>query len=122
MNQFSGIGRVVRQIELIETPQGNNVINNVLAIPKRRNTNEQSADFIPFVVWGKTAELMHQYVKKGHQIGVSGHFQSRHYTNKQEQTVYVVELVVESITFTQSHGSDREDSDLTPESLAELFQ
>lgn len=64
MNQFSGIGRLVRPVELNETSQGTSVVNNVLAIPKRRAVNEQTADFIPFVAWGKTAELLKQYVKK----------------------------------------------------------
>ena len=41
-------------------------------------------------------------MQKGNQIGVNGHLVSRSYINKQEQHVYVVELVVEDLYFVES--------------------
>ena len=43
-----------------------------------------------------------QYCAKGNQIGVNGHLVSRSYVNKQEQHVYVIELVVEELYFVEA--------------------
>ena len=42
------------------------------------------------------------YCAKGNQIGVNGHLVSRSYVNKQEQHVYVIELVVEELYFVEA--------------------
>ena len=97
MNRYTATGRVVRPVSTQVTPQGTTVMNNVLAVRKIRGSDEQTADFIPFVAWGKTAEMLDQYVRNGHQIAVDGRLQSRHYRNKDDQEVYVVELVVNTV-------------------------
>lgn len=98
MNQVAFIGRIVRDCELQSIQENRHVINNVLAID-RYNGNQES-DFIPFVAWGKTAELIHAYCKKGDLIGLNGRMQSRSYIPKDgERKVYVVELVADQVRF-----------------------
>lgn len=104
MNQVSLLGRLVRPIELQEVGSDRVVCNNTLAIQRlrKKNDTQPQADFIPVVFWGNTARLLHQYCGKGNQIGVNGHLTSRSYTNKQEQQVFVVELIAEEIHFVES--------------------
>ncbi|MDN6625962.1 MAG: single-stranded DNA-binding protein, partial [Pisciglobus halotolerans] len=97
------IGRLTRKPCLRELGEGKQVLTNTLAVPKsHRKEKGPEADFIPIVAWGKTAELIDHYCKKGDQIGLSGKMQSRTYTNKEDETVYIVEMNVESIDFLQN--------------------
>ncbi|MFL2100302.1 single-stranded DNA-binding protein [Desemzia sp. FAM 23991] len=100
MNQVSVIGRIVRDIELKELGEGKQVVNNTIAIPMAfKKDSGQDTDFIPIVAWNKTAVLLHQYCKKGNLIGLTGRMQSRSYLNKENETIYVVEMVVNTVQF-----------------------
>ncbi len=110
MNQVAFIGRICREIDLHQTPEGTSVLNNTLAVhrPYQTKTNE-TADFIPFVAWGSRAQLIDEYCKKGHLLGITGKMQSRHY-EKDGSKVYVLECIVENIHFIQPK-SKREESE-----------
>jgi len=103
MNQTALIGRIVREIEPKTIGENRVVINNTLAVQRiRRTENGPEADFIPFVVWGRTAELLNEYCRKGDLIGLTGKMQSRSYLKNEEEQVFVVELVVDQLQFLQS--------------------
>ena len=104
MNQVSLIGRLVRNVELQEIGHGSVVCNNTLDVnsPRKNENGQMVADFIPVVFWDKSALLLRDYCAKGNQLGVSGRMVSRSYVNKQEQTVYVVELLVEELFFMEA--------------------
>ena len=104
MNQVSLIGRLVRPIQVQQVNGERQVCNNTLAVQRLRKADEgqPQADFRPVVFWGATANLVEQYCAKGNQIGVNGHLVSRSYVNKQEQHVYVIELVVEELYFVEA--------------------
>ena len=100
MNQVSVIGRIVRDIELKDLGEGKQVVNNTIAVPMTfKKDSGQDTDFIPIVAWNKTAVLLHQYCKKGSLIGLTGRMQSRSYLNKENETIYVVEMVVNTVQF-----------------------
>lgn len=102
------MGRIVREIELREVGDGRIVLNNSLAIPRTYKTdNGPETDFINFVVWGKKAELIEEYCDKGNLIGLDGRIQSRNYQNEDGQTIYVVEMLVDSVHFLQSRNTVR---------------
>ena len=67
----------------------------------RRNggDNQQTADFIPCVAFGKQGEFAEKYLKQGTKIAVSGRIQTGSYTNKDGQKVYTTEVVVEDAEF-----------------------
>lgn len=103
MNRLTVIGRIVREIELREVGEGKIVLNNVIAVPRKvRTEGGPDADFIPFSVWGKKAELIEEYCNKGDLIGLDGPMQSRKYQNEQDETVYVVEMWVDDFHFLPS--------------------
>lgn len=108
MNRLTVIGRIVRETELKEIGDGRIVMNNTIAIPRIFKTDQgQDADFINFVAWGKRAELIEEFCEKGDLIALDGRIQSRSYENDQKQTVYTVEMNVESVQFLQTRRKQR---------------
>lgn len=101
MNKIILVGRIVRDVEVRAVGSNGKVINNVIAVNRyHKDANgERQADFIPFVAWNHHADLMNKYAKKGDQISIAGRMQSRKYTNKEDQDVYVIECLVDDITF-----------------------
>ena len=100
-------GRVTKDIELKVTPTGKSVCSFSLVVNRKFvQDGERQADFINCQLWGKSAETLEKYGKKGMLIGVEGRLQTRNYTNQQGQTVYVTEVVAESFTFLEKKQSN----------------
>ena len=118
MNNFNCIGRIVKDLEVKTSQGGTTVLNNTVAINrpfKNKQTGEREADFINFVAFGKTAEIIAQYHQKGSLIGLTGRMQSRSYENSNSQKVFVTELVVNEMHFTGSNNaSDGQQSQARP--------
>ena len=98
-NKVFLIGNLTKDLELRYTPQGKAVANITIAINRKFKSNEEMKEdvaFVPVVLWGKTAEIVNQYCHKGSPLMVEGRIQTRSY-KKDEQTIYVVEVVAESI-------------------------
>ena len=100
-------GRVTKDIELKVTPTGKSVCLFSLAVNRKFvQDGERQADFINCQLWGKSAETLEKYGKKGMLIGVEGRLQTRNYNNQQGQTVYVTEVVADSFTFLEKKQSN----------------
>lgn len=100
-------GRVTKDIELKVTPTGKSVCSFSLAVERKFVQNgEKITDFINCQSWGKSAETLEKYVKKGMMIGVEGRIQTRKYTNQQGQTVYITEVVADSFSFLEKKQSN----------------
>lgn len=100
-------GRITKDIELKVTPTGKSVCSFSLAVNRKFvQDGERQADFINCQLWGKSAETLEKYGKKGMLIGVEGRLQTRNYINQQGQTVYVTEVVAESFTFLEKKQSN----------------
>ena len=74
-------------------------------ISRNSNNNGNNADFIPCVCFGKTAEFVGKYLKKGTKMAVTGRIQTGSYTNKSGQKVFTTEVVVEDQEFAESKAS-----------------
>lgn len=109
MNRTVLVGRLTRDPDLRYTPNGTAVANFTIAVnrPFKNDQGENEADFINGVVWRKPAENLANYMKKGSQIGVDGRLQSRTY-EQDGRTVYVTEVVAESVQFLESKGSNNQ--------------
>lgn len=100
MNKVVIIGRNTRDVELKQTSSGTAVAEFSIAVKRSFKTNGQyESDFFDCVAYGKTAELISQYVKKGDMVGIDGRLQTRNYTNKEGRKVYVTEIIVENVEF-----------------------
>ena len=79
-----------------------------LAVDRRfvkQGRNEQTADFISCVAFGKTGEFAEKYLRQGIKIAVTGRIQTGSYTNKDGQKVYTTDIVVEECDFAESKGT-----------------
>jgi single-strand DNA-binding protein len=106
MNKVLLIGRVVRDPEVRYT-QGAEpmaIARYTLAVDRRKK-DENSADFISCVAFGKSAEFAEKYLHKGIKIAVEGRIQTGSYTNKDGKKIYTTDVVVESTEFAESKNS-----------------
>lgn len=106
MNKVQLLGRLIRDPE-VRYSQGNEpmaIARYIIAVDRRfrRENDEQTADFIPCVAFGRLGEFAEKYLKKGTKIALSGRIQTGSYTNKEGQKVYTTEVVVEEQEFAES--------------------
>ena len=108
MNKVILMGRLTRDPE-VRYSQGDNpmaIARYTLAVDRRfRRDGEETADFIPCVVFGKQGEFAEKYLKKGTKILVSGRIQTGSYTNKDGVKVYTTDVVVEEQEFAESKAA-----------------
>mgnify|MGYP003290562833 CR=1 FL=1 len=118
MNKVILMGRLTRDPEIRYSQQGDNqmaIARYTLAVDRRFNrNNDQSADFISCVAFGKTAEFIRNYVHKGTKVCLNGRIQTGSYTNKEGQKVYTTDVVVENIEFAESKNAAAQ-GDYTPQ-------
>ena len=116
MNRVILVGRLTKDPELRYTQSGKGVASFNIAVNRPFKTNgEQEADFINGVVWGKPAENLANYMKKGSQIGVDGRIQTRSYDNNEGKRVYVTEVVADSVSFLEPKGQSQNNKPQQPQ-------
>ena len=103
MNKVILIGRLCKDHDIRQTQEGTMVLSNTIAVSRDyKNANgEYGTDFINFVSWKASAELIAKYFKKGDRIGLVGKWQTRTYQAQDGTNRYVNELMVENIEFLQ---------------------
>ena len=111
MNKVILMGRLTRDPE-VRYSQGENamaIARYTLAVDrrfaKRDGSNEQTADFIGCVAFGKNAEFAEKYLKQGTKIAITGRIQTGSYTNKDGVKVYTTDVVVEEHEFAESKAT-----------------
>lgn len=72
---------------------------------KGQDGNEQTADFLNIVAFGKSGEFAEKYFRQGMRVLVSGHIQTGSYTNKEGQRVYTTDIVAEDQEFADSKNA-----------------
>ena len=103
------MGRLTRDPE-VRYAQGNDnmaIARYSLAVDRRfkKDGDEQTADFINCIAFGKAGEFAEKYFRKGTKIAVVGRIQTGSYTNKDGQKVYTTDVVVEEQEFAESKGN-----------------
>ena len=108
MNKVILMGRLARDPE-VRYSQGENstaIARYTLAVNRRRGRNEENAaDFISCVAFGKSAEFAEKYLRKGIKITLSGRIQTGSYTNRDGVKVYTTDVVVEEQEFAESRAN-----------------
>ena len=109
MNKVILMGRLTRDAE-VRYSQGENstaIARFSLAVDRRfrRDGDEQTADFISCVAFGRNGEFAEKYLKQGTKIAITGRIQTGSYTNKDGNKVYTTEVVVEEQEFAESKNA-----------------
>ena len=112
MNKVILMGRLTRDPE-VRYAQGENplaIARYTLAVDRRFNRgnggdNQQTADFINCVAFGKNGEFAEKYLRKGTKIAMTGRIQPGSYTNKDGVKVYTTDIVAEEFEFAESKNA-----------------
>jgi len=109
LNRVVLVGRLTRDPDLRYTPNGVAVANFTLAVnrPFSNQQGNRDADFINCVVWRRQAENLANFMKKGSQVGVDGRLQTRTFEGQDGKTVFVTEVVADSVQFLESKGTSQ---------------
>ena len=103
MNLVVLTGRLTRDPELKYGQSGNAYCRFSLAVDRPFKRGE--ADFINCVAFGKTAELIGEYLRKGRKAGVQGNIQMNRYEiNGEKRTSY--DVLVNQIEFLEGRSSE----------------
>jgi len=102
MNNVTLIGRNCKEIEL----KGDKVKFCKFTLAVSRMKKDDPADFINCVAFGKTAEVVAEYVKKGHRLAVNGRIQTGSYDNKEGNKVYTTDIMINNVEFLETKNND----------------
>lgn len=84
MNKVVIIGRLTKDVELLETPGGTPLARLSVAVNRsyKNSDGEREADFFNVTVWGNQAENCRKYLEKGRQVAIQGELRNDTYTDK----------------------------------------
>ena len=120
INHVTLVGRLTRDAELKYANSGQAVSNISLAVNQRRRRDDQWVDeahFFDCVVWGRTAEVLNQYLTKGKQVGIEGQLRQNRW-EQEGRTRSRVEISVNNIQLLggRNDGQPRDDHGTAPAS------
>lgn len=123
MNKVLLVGRLTKEpsVRYTSGSQATAVAKFALAVERKIKIKDQpTADFLNCVAFGKSAEALEKYVKKGMKVGIEGHIQTGSYTDKEGKRVYTTDVVVEAWEFCESKsGTQNESTGPSPTAEAE---
>lgn len=117
MNKVILSGRLVKDIEVRKSPNGESVVSNTIAVSRdfKNSKGEYETDFINFVAWRQTADYLSNYAKKGDRAELVGRWQVRKYTNRDNVEVTVNEVIVESMTVFNTQPREEKKEEQKPQ-------
>lgn len=109
MNNYTLIGRVVKDIEIKESENKKKYAYLTLAVDRayKNADDEKITDFIDMIVWNETAERVSEYCHKGDLISVNGRIETRMVT-KEDHNEKVTSLVCDKVYFLVSKKEEKE--------------
>lgn len=109
INKVILYGNLTKDPELKSLPSGMHV--NSFSLATNRSTKDASGakkDVVEYhnvVAFGKQAEIIHQYVKKGNPIYIEGRIQTRSWDGQDGKKNYRTEVILESFQFGPKSGA-----------------
>lgn len=115
MNSTQHTGRLTKDPEAINTASGTAMARFTLAVDRaKKEEGKPDADFINFTVFGKRAETLCKFKKKGDLLGVEGHLQSGSY-KKDGAMVYTLDVIADKVEFLSTQQGKGEKQATTQE-------
>lgn len=106
INKVIIAGNITRDPELKSLPSGTKVTNLSIATNRvwkdAAGRRQEAADYHSIVVFGRQAEIMAQYLKKGSQAIVEGRLQTRSWDGQDGKKQYKTEVIAERVQFGSS--------------------
>lgn len=99
------MGRLVKDVEVRYAQNGTAIAKFTIAVDRRfKREGQPDADFFKCTSFGKQAEFVEKYFKKGSRILLEGELQNNNY-EKDGQTVYDNQILVNSVEFCESKNN-----------------
>lgn len=107
MNNWTGCGRLVKDAELKKTPSGTAVCTFTIAVNKDEKVKEGEKDawFFDCVAWGKKAEYISSYGKKGDAVAVTGAIRFKEYEGKNGH-VNTIEVIADRLNIVAKNNRE----------------
>lgn len=110
MNKAILMGRLTKDPEVRYTNGGKTIGSFSIAVDRRfKSEGQPEADFFTCVTFGKQAEFVEKYLKKGTKILLSGQIQNNNY-EKDGVKHYNTQIVVDEIEFAESKKTQAEET------------
>ncbi|MGG7178242.1 single-stranded DNA-binding protein [Clostridium paraputrificum] len=119
MNKIVLLGRLIKDPELRTLESGEKVFSKfIVAVDRSFKSADgtRKADLIPVTVWGKKAEVICKYMRKGSYISLSGRLRTGSYEDREGNKKYIAEVVAEDFKFV---GGRRDYEEDRPEEINE---
>ena len=111
MNSWTGIGRLTKDPAILNKAE-TKIARYTLAVDRR--SKEKGTDFINCVAFGRNADFAEMYLHQGMKIAVEGRIQTGSYKNREGNTVYTTDIVINSQEFCESKKSGEESQVTVP--------
>ncbi|MHB1331283.1 MAG: single-stranded DNA-binding protein [Sulfuriferula sp.] len=108
VNKVILVGNLGKDPEVRYAPSGDAIANVTLATTEnwkdKNGEKQEKTEWHRVSFFGKTAEVVGQYLKKGSQVYVEGRIQTRKWTDKEGQERYTTEIVADKMQMLGSRG------------------
>lgn len=120
VNKVIIIGRLGADPEVRYTPAGSTVANFRVATntawKDKEGNKKEDTTWHRIVAWNRLAEIVKEYIKKGHRVYIEGRIQTRSWEDQNGQTRYTTEIVANQIQMLESVGAKEETVEDAPDS------
>lgn len=103
LNKVLLIGNLTKDPEIRYTPAGDAVLNFTIGTNRRYTTKageqKEEATFVSCTAWGKTAENIANFLKKGDPLFLEGRIRNEEYDDKEGKKQSKTKVTVDFVTF-----------------------
>lgn len=117
MNKVILMGRLTRdpEIRYPQDPEAAAVGRFSLAVDRRfKKDGSPDTDFFNCVCFGRQAEFVEKYLKKGIKMLITGRVENNNYTDRDGHKVYAVQIMVEEMEFAESKAAGQSNNEQKP--------
>lgn len=111
MNKLVLMGRLSRDPEVRYTQGEKSTAVARFGIAVDRRGKDEKSDFFNVTAFGKTAEFVEKYLKKGTKICLAGRIQQEEWTDKEGQKHTAVGVIAEEVEFCESKKQEQPATD-----------
>ncbi|EAI8568543.1 single-stranded DNA-binding protein [Campylobacter sp. TTU-622] len=118
MNQVNLCGYLCKDFEIKYTPKGSAFAKTTLAVSENRRNKENGeyetqTSWIPLILFGRRAEVAHQYLKKGDRFLGTGKIVTSAYSDQNGNVRYGWQVVISSFEFIEKKGEQNQNCKVT---------
>ena len=115
MNKIVLVGKLIKDPELKTIEDTEKVFTRFIVAVERNfkaADGTRKADLIPITMWGRKAEVICRYMKRGSYISISGRLKTGSYEDKFGNKKYIAEVVAEDFKFVGNRRINKDTKEL----------